>query len=79
MYYATIPIFVIQLLLLSVAIFAIATGSNNAGSGSRRHDEEKTSSEHELRQVRQASFETKSESPKSVQTGGKGTKGVQFA
>lgn len=59
-YYTTIPSLIIQILLLALALYAVFV----AGPKSRglRLDEEK---DHELGRVRQQSFETKMESPKS--------------
>lgn len=59
-FYTTIPSFLIQLSLLSLAIYAVVAGSASRGI---RMDEEK---DHELRQVRQESFDTKSEVPTKV-------------
>ncbi|KAK5131447.1 hypothetical protein LTR08_000911 [Meristemomyces frigidus] len=78
-FFTTIPVFLIQLLLLSLAIFAIVSRRTSAlrlGSGT-----EKGQSQHELGEVRHASLDAKSEgSPRSVQDARSlGTKGVQFA
>jgi hypothetical protein len=77
-FYSTIPVFIIQLLLLSTAIYAVAAGRSNATRlGS---DAEKGQSQHELGQVRHMSFETKSESPRSVNESARmGHKAVAFA
>ncbi|KAK4545361.1 hypothetical protein LTR36_003541 [Oleoguttula mirabilis] len=78
-FFTTIPVFIIQLLLLGTAVYAIACGrKHSARLGS---DVEKGGSQHELGQVRQASLDTKSEgSPRSVQDARSlATKGVQFA
>ncbi|CZT23770.1 uncharacterized protein RCC_09484 [Ramularia collo-cygni] len=54
-FYTTIPSFLIQLSLLGLAIYAVIAGTSSRGM---RMDEEK---DHELRSVRQESFDTKSE------------------
>jgi len=84
-FYTTIPVFIIQLLLLSTAVYTLALSGRTAAHPSRLgSDMEKSQSQHELGQVQQRgqSFETKSESPQSLHTaqmGGAASKGVQFA
>ncbi|KAK5128882.1 hypothetical protein LTR85_000215 [Meristemomyces frigidus] len=78
-FYTSVPLFMLQLLLLGMAVYAITSGRRTAARlGS---DAEKGTSQHELGQVRQASLDTKSgSSPGSVQDAHSlGTKGVQFA
>lgn len=77
-FYTTIPVFIIQLLLVSTAVYAVASSRSNAARlGS---DTEKGQSQHELGQVRQASLDTKSDgSPRSVQEARMTTKDAQFA
>ncbi|EME47370.1 hypothetical protein DOTSEDRAFT_69341 [Dothistroma septosporum NZE10] len=60
-YYTTIPSFIIQLLLLCLALYAVMAVKKTRGV---RIDEEK---DHELDQVRHQSFETKTESRRSAQ------------
>lgn len=70
-FYTTIPVLILQLILLALALYAIATsGASSQSRQGRRLDEEKLH-EHELSQVRQQSFDTKTEA--SVRSGGRGT------
>lgn len=59
-FYTTIPSFIIQLLLLSVALYAIIAGKKTRGV---KIDEEK---DHELGRVHHQSLETKTDSPRSM-------------
>ncbi|EMC92048.1 hypothetical protein BAUCODRAFT_115337 [Baudoinia panamericana UAMH 10762] len=74
-FYTTIPVFVIQLLLLSMGLYVLVTGGRGQISKAMI-DGEKDQSLHELRQVRGHSFETKSESPQSQHVAQMGDKQV---
>ncbi|KAI7542405.1 hypothetical protein KC331_g7999 [Hortaea werneckii] len=79
-FYTTIPLFLLQLLLLALAIFAGKNGHNPTKLLRSADVEEKGQSQHELNEVRQVSLETKSEtSPESVHQVHMGTKGVVVA
>jgi len=78
-FWATVPICILQLMLLGVAVFVFVRSAGGERTTTRgwRYDEEKNLSQHELKDVRQVSFETKSESRPSTHAGPR--KGVQFA
>ncbi|KAK5733354.1 hypothetical protein LTR17_009726 [Elasticomyces elasticus] len=78
-FYSTIPVFLIQIFVLSMAVYTVAVG-NNTQPSRIMSDTEKSVSLHELGQIRAQSFETKSESPRSQQEAQMDAKkGVQFA
>ncbi|KAK5116501.1 hypothetical protein LTR62_008050 [Meristemomyces frigidus] len=86
-FYTTIPIFILQLLLLTIAVYALVSGSPHSHThkpSKTMGDTEKNPSQHELGEVshnqRGQSFDTKhSGSPLSRQEEVMGAKGVSFA
>ncbi|KAK3113615.1 hypothetical protein LTR53_008915 [Teratosphaeriaceae sp. CCFEE 6253] len=85
-FYTTIPVFILQLLLLGMAVHTLALGRHDSHPSRLGSDTEKSQSQHELGTVQQRgqSFETKSESPASQHaaqmSGSRGAgKEVQFA
>ncbi|KAK3670998.1 hypothetical protein LTR78_009115 [Recurvomyces mirabilis] len=79
-FYTTIPVFILQLLLLFLALYTLATARSSTRERGVVSDVEKSQSQHELGEVRNHSFDTKnSGSPQSRQEGVMGAKGVSFA